>query len=356
MPTANDLPEVLETTEPERLATGFIFTEGPLWHPDSYWYFVDLRRNQLLRLTPGKEPELVRTTIGGNGTTFDLLGRLIVCEGDDRRLTRMRLDGKVESLVDNYKGGRFNRPNDVVCHSNGCLYFTDPDKRRPYQEREIPGPAGEDNLWDGARVYRLAPDGGLSVLANCEYPNGLALSPDERTMYVANTRSSQYIHAIRLDAAGNMVGRSIFADLNEGSEPGIPDGLKVDSIGRVYCTGRAASGSWRRTAGASASSGGRSRPSTSRSAGRTCGRCSVARTLRSTRCASRCPATRIPGTSGAGSNLTTPAAAASRAGRRRCRAPAPPRARSQAPALPHWRVRSTGARPACRRGRVRPAA
>jgi hypothetical protein len=63
------------------------------------------------------------------------------------------------------------------------------------------------------------------------------LSPDEGTMYVANTRSSQYIHAIRLDAAGNMVGRSIFADLNEGGEPGIPDGLKVDSIGRVYCTG-----------------------------------------------------------------------------------------------------------------------
>ena len=117
------------------------------------------------------------------------------------------------------------------------LYFTDPDKRRPYREREIPGPEGDNNLWDGARVYRLAPDGGLSVLAHCEYPNGLALSPDERTMYVANTRSSQYIHAIKLDAAGNMVGRSIFADLNEGSEPGIPDGLKVDSVGRVYCTG-----------------------------------------------------------------------------------------------------------------------
>ena len=75
MPIANDLPEVLETTEPERLATGFIFTEGPLWHPDGYWYFVDLRRNQLLRLTPGKEPELVRTTIGGNGTSFDLQER-----------------------------------------------------------------------------------------------------------------------------------------------------------------------------------------------------------------------------------------------------------------------------------------
>src|SRR5207302_6376653 len=106
-----------------------------------------------------------------------------------------------------------------------------------YREREIPGPAGEDNLWDGAAVYRVTPDGSSSVLALCEYPNGLALSLDERTMYVANTRSSKYIHAIALDAAGNMIGRSIFADMNEGTEPGIPDGLKVDSIGRVYCTG-----------------------------------------------------------------------------------------------------------------------
>ena len=296
MPIANDLPELLETTEPERLATGFIFTEGPLWHPDGYWYFVDLRRNQLLRLTPGQQPELVRTTIGGNGTTFDLQGRLIVCEGDDRRLTRMGPDGKVEFLVDNYKGGRFNRPNDVVCHSNGCLYFTDPDKRRPYHEREIPGPAGEDNLWDGARVYRLTPDGGLSVLANCEYPNGLALSPDERTMYVANTRSSQYIHAIRLDAAGNMVGRSIFADLNEGSELGIPDGLKVDSIGRVYCTGPgehlghgAGRAAHRRHPVAGAGRQLRVRRTGAADA-------VLLRTPRSTRCASRCPATRIPGT------------------------------------------------------------
>src|ERR1044071_7661535 len=81
MAAANYLSEVLETTEAERLATGFIFTEGPLWHPDGFWYFVDLRRNHLHRLIPGKEPELVRTTTGGNGTTFDLRGDLIVCEG-----------------------------------------------------------------------------------------------------------------------------------------------------------------------------------------------------------------------------------------------------------------------------------
>lgn len=233
----NYLPEVLETTEAERLATGFTFTEGPLWHPDGFWYFVDIRQNKLFRLRPGQEPELVRTTIGCNGTTFDLEGRLVVCEGDDRRVMRMNADGTWITLVEGYQGGRFNRPNDVVCHSNGSLYFTDPDKRVPYQKRQIPGPAGVNDLWDGACVYRLATDGTLSILALCEYPNGLALSPDERTLYVANTRSSKYMHAIRLDADGHMTGRSIFADMNEGDEPGIPDGVKVDALGRVYCTG-----------------------------------------------------------------------------------------------------------------------
>ncbi len=148
MPIANDLPEVLETTEPERLATNFMFTEGPLWHPDGYWYFVDLRRNQLLRLTLGKEPELVRTTIGGNGTTFDLQGRLIVCEGDDRRLTRMGPDGRVESLVDNYKGGRFNRPNDVICHSNVSLFHG------PRQAASLPGTRDTGPGWGGQSVGR----------------------------------------------------------------------------------------------------------------------------------------------------------------------------------------------------------
>ena len=231
------LAGILETTVPQRIATGFVFTEGPLWHPDGYWFFVDIRQNGLYRLVEGGEPERVRTTQGGNGTTFDLEGRLINCEGDARRLTRTAHDGTVEVLVDTYNGRRFARPNDVICHSNGCLYFTDPDKRVPYHDREVPGPEGEDGLWDGAAVYRLAPDGSLGVVALCEYPNGLALSLDQRTLYVANTRSSKYIHAIHLGDDGLMVGRSIFADMNQGDAPGIPDGLKVDSLGRVFCTG-----------------------------------------------------------------------------------------------------------------------
>ena len=237
MTAANYLPDVLETTEAERLSTGHIFTEGPTWHPDGFWYFVDIRRNQLFKMLPGQKPEVVRTTIGGNGTTLDLKGNLINCEGEGRKVTRLLADGKVEVVADTYKGGRLAKPNDVICRSDGSLYFTDPDKRVPYHEREVPGRDGLDNLWDGAGVYRVSPDGTLSIVGLCEYPNGLAFSPDERTLYVANTRSSKYIHALKLDAAGKMIGRSIFCDMNDGTEPGIPDGLKVDATGRVYCTG-----------------------------------------------------------------------------------------------------------------------
>jgi gluconolactonase len=232
-----DIPDILETTEAERLATGFTFTEGPLWHPDGFYYFVDLRVNRLHRVTPGQKAELVAQTQEGNGTTFDLQGRVVICEGGARRVSRLTPDGKFEPVAERYNGGRFNRPNDIVCHSSGALFFTDPAKRVPYGKREIPGPEGVNNTWDGAAVYRVTPDGAVNQIANCEYPNGLAFSPDERTLYVANTRSSKYIHALELDAAGNFIRRRIFADMNEGDRPGVPDGLKVDSLGRVYCTG-----------------------------------------------------------------------------------------------------------------------
>ena len=226
----------LVTSEPQRLATGFHVTEGPLWHPDGWWYFVD-RRSRLYRLAGRNEVEVVRTTEGGNGTTFDLNGNLIMCEGRGRKVTRMNADGSVVTIADRFAGGRLNKPNDVVCRSDGSLFFTDPDKRIPYRDREIPGGDGDDGVWDGASVYRIAPDGSVHRVALCEYPNGLAFSPDERTLYVANTRSSQYLHALTIDEGGSVVSRSIFADMNRGTEPGIPDGVKVDAEGRVYCTG-----------------------------------------------------------------------------------------------------------------------
>jgi len=223
------LGSLLETKEAERLATGFVFTEGPLWHPDGFYYFVDVRSSVLYRIVPGRAPEVVREkTGGGNGTTFDLQGRLVICEGDNRRVARMAADGRaVEVLVDRFEGKRLNRPNDVVCKSDGSIYFTDPGLRVPLAERELAY----------AGVYRVMPDGVISLVADFEYPNGLAFSPDDRRLYVANTRWAQYIHVLDLDPSGKMIRRRIFADMSSDETDGVPDGMKVDVDGRVYCTG-----------------------------------------------------------------------------------------------------------------------
>lgn len=223
------LSSLLESTTPERLATGFVFTEGPLWHPDGSYTFVDIRRNngELHRIVPGAPPDLVRQDTGeGNGTTFDLDGRLVMCEGGHRRVSRTDASGKYEVLADQFEGKRFNRPNDVVCHSDGSLWFTDPGYRVPLAQREL-----------DAGVYRIAPDGTVTLVAPCEYPNGLAFSPDERTLYVANTRWTAYIHALELDGAGRVLRRRVFADMSSDETDGVPDGMKVDVEGRVYCTG-----------------------------------------------------------------------------------------------------------------------
>jgi len=225
---ADNLSAVLDTSEAERLATGFVFTEGPLWHPDGFYYFVDVRKSMFYRLTPGGKPEVLRENTGeGNGTTFDLQGRLIMCEGGNRRVTRTGADGKIEVLCDRYEGKRLNRPNDVVCRSDGSIYFTDPGLRVPLAERELPY----------AAIYRIDQSGAVSMLADFEYPNGLAFSPDERFLYVANTRWAQYIHVLDLDAAGRVQRRGIFADMSSDETDGVPDGMKVDVEGRVYCTG-----------------------------------------------------------------------------------------------------------------------
>jgi gluconolactonase len=222
------LDDILEPGPPEQLATGFVFTEGPSWHPDGFYYFVDIRRSLLFRLRPGEPRVVVRSETGeGNGTTFDLEGRLVICEGGNRRVTRMAADGSVAVLMDRWQGKRINRPNDVVCRSDGSIWFTDPGLRIPLAEKELAH----------SGVYRVMPDGTKRLVAEFEYPNGLAFSPDERTLYVANTRHAQYIHAIELDRDGDMVRRRIFADMSSEETDGVPDGMKVDVEGRVWCTG-----------------------------------------------------------------------------------------------------------------------
>lgn len=223
------LSGILETTQAERLATGFQFTEGPTWHPDGFYYFVDLRASRLYRIVPGQAPEIVREQTGeGNGTTFDLQGRLLMCEGGNGRVTRMDRNGGVEPVAERYEGKRFNRPNDVICKSDGNIYFTDPGLRVPFEKRQL--------AYSG--VYRVTLDGAIALVADCEYPNGLAFSPDEQTLYVANTRWGQYIHALQLEPDGlTLKRRYIFADMSSEETDGVPDGMKVDVAGRVYCTG-----------------------------------------------------------------------------------------------------------------------
>lgn len=224
---SEDLASILDSA-PERVATGFVFTEGPLWHPDGFLFFVDVRRSLLFRWSPERGVEMVRENTGeGNGLTFDRQGRLIMCEGGNRRLSRTEPDGRVVVLVDRCQGKRLNRPNDVVMRSDGSVYFTDPGMRVPPEQREI----------DTSPVTCVAPDGSASLATtDCEYPNGLAFSPDERTLYVANTRPQMYIRAFDGQPNGTLTHSRVFADMSS-TEEGVPDGMKVDTQGRIFCTG-----------------------------------------------------------------------------------------------------------------------
>lgn len=232
------LTDILETTEPELVASGFEFTEGPCWHPDGFYYFVDLRSqpSRVLKIRPGEAAQLVRASEDQiNGITYDLNGNLVWCESANRRIGRYLADGRTEVVCDRVDGKRINRPNDVICRSDGSIYFTDPNLRIPAAEREIAE----------SGVYRVDPDGSTTLIGYCEYPNGLAFSPDERTLYVANTRHSQYLIAFDLDESGRVVlRRRIHADMSPPSvdTDGVPDGMKVDVDGTIFCTG--AGGVW----------------------------------------------------------------------------------------------------------------
>ena len=242
------LPGIVEPDqEAQRLATDFAFTEGPLWHPDGYWLFVDLRREPpvIHRMSPaGGAPDIIREPSGGtNGMTFDLQGRLLMCEGDNRRISRMEPDGTINVVADRWDGKRFHRPNDIVCRSDGSIYITNPSGRVPEEEQEIE--------WPGT-IHRIAPDGTVELLAHdIDFPNGIAFSPDESTLYVSNTRKlgerpdqywdgevkpNQFIQAYDVAADGSLSNSRKFGDMAS-AEDGVPDGMKVDAEGRVYCTG-----------------------------------------------------------------------------------------------------------------------
>jgi gluconolactonase len=239
----DSLAEILESTEPILLATDLGATEGPLWHPAGFLTCVDMQGSRLLRWDASIGVQVVREQTGeGNGCTFDRQGRLIMCEGAHRRLTRMASDGTITTLAERWQGKQLNRPNDVVCRSDGSLFFTDPELRVPPAEREV-GISG---------VYSINPQGGLALATDeCEYPNGLAFSPDERTLYVAISRFDERcfaeanngevcrhrrIRAFDVDAEGRLSNNRIFVDMSS-AEAGVPDGMKVARDGHLFCTG-----------------------------------------------------------------------------------------------------------------------
>jgi len=217
----------------ERLATGFLFTEGPVWNANrGHLLFSDIPGNRISRWNSGAGISEFRSPSGkSNGLTLDLNGRLIACEHANRRVSRTEHDGTVVTIASHYKGKKLNSPNDVVVKSDGSVYFTDP----PYGLNPMFGTLEEQEL-PFYGVYRLSPDGEeLSLLIDDSVPNGLAFSPDESLLYVADTERN-HLRVFDVTTEGRAINGRIFAELP--GEPLAPDGLKVDVKGNVYVTGR----------------------------------------------------------------------------------------------------------------------
>jgi gluconolactonase len=239
---APELEKIVSSSESiHDLADGFGGAQGPAegplwWREGGYLVFSDIHNNRRMKYEPGKGVSLLlEPTNRANGLTRDLQGRLVACEHDSRRVTRQELDGSITVIANSFQGRQLNRPNDVVVKSDGCIYFTDPwtSPNAPQQ-------------WDltFSGVYRVTPDlGSLSLLVDdFIVPNGLAFSPDESVLYINDSRRG-HIRAFDVAPNGTLAKASdrIFVDLR-GAEPGVPDGMKVDVEGNVYCGG--AGGLW----------------------------------------------------------------------------------------------------------------
>jgi gluconolactonase len=231
------LDKIISTSEPIKyIADGFGGplgpAEGPLWWKEGgYLLFSDINSSKRMKYTPGQGVTVFEEkTNGANGLTRDLQGRLLACEHETRRVTRKELDGSLTVIANSFQGRRLNRPNDVIVKSDGAIYFTDPWSSPLPREQ-----------WDlqYSGVYRVSPDLGTVtlILDDMLFPNGLAFSPDEKLIYVDDL-SRGHIRAFELAANGTLARQTdrVFADLR-GPEPGVPDGMKVDVAGNVYCGG-----------------------------------------------------------------------------------------------------------------------
>ncbi len=233
----------------ELLASGFQWSEGPVWVPrdGGFLLFSDVKANSIMKWTEGEGISLFLnpsgysgaaeygTEPGSNGLLLDSEGRLVCCEHGDRRISVMTWDGGRVTLADRDQGKRFNSPNDAVYHSSGALYFTDPPYGLPEREndphREI----------DFCGVFRLAPEGEVTLVTDeMTRPNGIALSPDEKTLYVAQSDGvAPILRAFDVEPDGSVTNSRVFYDALEESKRlrGMPDGLAVDAAGNLFATG-----------------------------------------------------------------------------------------------------------------------
>ena len=217
----------------ERLATGMRWAEGPVWFGDGRYLLVsDIPNNRIMRYdeASGAWGVFRQPSNFSNGLTRDRQGRLLACEHLGRRVTRTEYDGRITVLAESHEGKRLNSPNDIVCRSDGSIWFTDP----------VFGISGS---WEGERaepelpqsVYRIAPDGTLTaVVTDLAGPNGLAFTPDERQLYVAESRAqpSRLIWRYDVGADGTLSNKTKVVDA---AGPGAIDGFRVDTDGNLWC-------------------------------------------------------------------------------------------------------------------------
>lgn len=213
----------------EKVAGGFQFTEGPVWRADGSLLFSDIPADTIYRLdNDGRVSVYSKPSGNSNGLTIDRQGRLLRCEHGNRRVLREEKSGNNTVWASQYKGKRLNSPNDIVVKSDGSAYFTDP----PYGVEE----KARGLSFQG--VYRISSTGELTLLTDdLDRPNGIAFSPDEKVLYIADSSSRMHIRAFDVKPDGTLANGRVFAEMRTG-EPGAPDGMKVDSKGNLWSTGQ----------------------------------------------------------------------------------------------------------------------
>jgi gluconolactonase len=203
-----------------------MFTEGPVWDPQGALLFSDIPANTIHRWATGEGTSVFRMpSDNSNGLLFDNEGRLLACEHGARRLSRTEGD-QVVTVVDSYEGSKLNSPNDVVVRSDGSIYFTDPPYGIQPQDQEL--------AFQG--VFLVDPQGALTLLLDdFERPNGIALSPDEQTLYIADTQM-RHVRSFAVGAGGELSDDAVFVDMDVPGE-GNPDGMAIDALGDLLTTG-----------------------------------------------------------------------------------------------------------------------